>query len=70
VGENLATNLDADGVAISPPALPLSAPAREWIYKLYQSADRRYLGDAAFGIYALVPALRVFAALLYQRRNP
>src|SRR5216684_5395565 len=33
------------------------------IYELNQSADRRYLAEAAVGIFALVPALRVFAAL-------
>jgi hypothetical protein len=33
------------------------------IYKLNRIADRRYLGEAAFGVFALVPALRVFATL-------
>ena len=33
------------------------------IYKLNQSADRRYLAEAAFGIFALVPAIRVFAEI-------
>jgi hypothetical protein len=33
------------------------------IYKLNQSADRRHLAEAAFGTFALVPAIRVFAAV-------
>ena len=33
------------------------------IYKLNKSADRRYLAEAAFGIFALVPAIRVFAEI-------
>lgn len=33
------------------------------IYKLNQSADRQHLAGAAFGILALVPAIRVFAAV-------
>jgi hypothetical protein len=34
------------------------------IYKLKQNGDRRYLGEAAFGIFALLPAIRVFAAIV------
>jgi len=34
------------------------------IYKLKQNGDRRYLGEAAFGIFALLPAIRVFAAII------
>ena len=33
------------------------------IYKLNRIADPRYLGEAAFSVFALVPALRVFATL-------
>ena len=33
------------------------------IYKLSRSAERRYLGDAAFGIFALIPAIRVMAGI-------
>jgi len=33
------------------------------IYQLNQSADRRHLAGTAFGIFALVPAIRVFAAV-------
>jgi len=32
-------------------------------YKLLRKGDRRYLAEAAFGILALVPALRVFAGI-------
>jgi hypothetical protein len=34
------------------------------IYKLNQSNDRRHLAEAAFGIFALVPAVRVFASIV------
>ena len=33
------------------------------IYKLNRSGDRRLLGEAAFGIFALVPAVRVLAGI-------
>ena len=32
-------------------------------YQLIKSGDRRYLAEAALGILALIPAVRVFAAI-------
>ena len=32
-------------------------------YELLSKSDRRRLGDTAFGIFAMVPALRVFEAI-------
>jgi len=37
------------------------------IYELLKKSDRRRLAEAAFGIFALVPALRVFAAIMPYR---